>query len=118
MNKLMQCLATGALGAAVLGATLSGCVVDGGPGYAYGGDVDVGVGVDYYQPVGVFGGGWGPGYRVGPPRGDDGHRRPEDPHRGGPGDAPHGAPGGGGTHAFRPAPASHPAPSIPSHGRR
>jgi len=71
----------------------SGCVV--GDGYGYGGGVDVGV--DYYDPVGIDFGGWGPGYRVGPSRGSD---RPA---------------GRGGQHAYRAAPASRAMPSIPSH---
>jgi hypothetical protein len=45
-----------------------GCVVRGG---GYGGGVDVVGGLDYYEPYGVEYGGWGPGYQVGPVRGDD-----------------------------------------------
>jgi hypothetical protein len=76
----------------------SGCIATGG-GYGY--DGDVGVGVGYYEPAGVEYGGWGRGYRVGPFRGGD--------HRAGSGN--------GRTHAYRSAPASHSAPSIPSRSR-
>ena len=73
-------------------AGLGACAVEGG---GYDGDVGVGVGVgyvgDYYEPCCGGYGGWGRGYRVGPPRGGYGH----DEHRG---------PG-------------RPAPSIPSHPR-
>ena len=73
-------------------AGLGACAVEGG---GYDGDVGVGVGVgyvgDYYEPCCGGYGGWGRGYRVGPPRGYGGH----DDHRG---------PG-------------HSAPSIPSHPR-
>jgi hypothetical protein len=72
-------------------AGLGACAVEGGGGYD--GDVGVGVGVgyvgDYYEPCCYGYGGWGGGYRVGPPRG----------YGGGHGD--HGGPG-------------HSAPSIPS----
>jgi squid-like protein/heterogeneous nuclear ribonucleoprotein A1/A3 len=78
-------------------AVLSGgCVAEGGYGYAGG----VGVGMDYYEPVGAIYGGWGPGYLVGPGRGG--------PYRGG---------GGGVAHSYRSSPAGHSAPSIPSGGR-
>jgi hypothetical protein len=76
----------------------SGCIATGG-GYGY--DGNVGVGVGYYEPAGVEYGGWGPGYRVAPFRGGD--------HRAGPGN--------GRTHAYRSAPASRSAPSIPSRSR-
>jgi squid-like protein/heterogeneous nuclear ribonucleoprotein A1/A3 len=71
---------------------LAACVVGGG---GYGGDVDVGYVGGYYEPGGYDYGGWGPGYRVGPPRG--GERGPGGGERG---------PGGGGGRG---------APSIP-HG--
>jgi len=71
---------------------LSGCVVaDGG----YGGGGWPG----YYEPAGAVYGGWGPGFLVGPVGGGG--------YRGGRGGI------GGGQHAFRAAPASHAAPSIP-----
>lgn len=73
----------------------SGCAVT--DGYGYG---SVGIGVDYYEPFGVYYGGWGPDYRVGPFR-DGGHR-------------PDGAGGRTFSHAYRSAPASHAMPSIPS----
>ena len=78
----------------------SGCVVTGG-GYGY--DGGVGIGLDYYEPFGADYGGWGPGYRVGPVRG--GAHRPD--HGGG-----HEPP-----QTYRPAPASHSIPSIPSRSR-
>ncbi len=78
----------------------SGCVVT-GVGYGY--DEGVGIGLDYYEPFGGYYGGWGPGYRVGPVR-DGGHRS----DRGGGHPPPH---------AYRPATASRPMPSIPSRPR-
>jgi hypothetical protein len=76
-----------------------GCAVYGG-GYGY--DGGVGIGLDYYEPYGAYGG-WGPGYYVGPFR-DGAHRL----DRGGGHPPPH---------AYRSAPASHPMPSIPSRSR-
>jgi hypothetical protein len=74
-------------------AGLGACAVEGG---GYDGDVGVGVGVgyvgDYYEPCCGGYGGWGRGYRVGPPRGGFGGH---DDHRG----------------------SGHSAPSIPSHPR-
>ena len=90
--------------AGLFAVILAGCVVPVGGGYEDGG-VAIGLGVDYYEPYGAVYGGWGPGYRVAPFRGG-GERREER--------------GGGGreaSHAFRPAPASHSVPSIPSHSR-
>ncbi|MGB6485589.1 MAG: hypothetical protein WBE91_01770 [Steroidobacteraceae bacterium] len=56
--------------------TLSACVAtgyDGGPGFGYVGG--------YYEPAGYDVGGWGPGYRVGPPRGAvRGRGAPSIPH--------------------------------------
>jgi hypothetical protein len=73
---------------ALLLAGLGACAVEGG---GYDGDVGVGVGVgyggDYYEPGGYDYGHWGPGYRVGPPRGHESGGR------------------------------GRPAPSIPSHAR-
>jgi len=81
--------------AGTLCGAFSGCVVGPGNGYVDGG----GVGIDYYEPVGVVYGGWGPGYAVGPDRG------------GGRG------PGGAGPRAYRSAPAGRGVPSIPAgHG--
>jgi hypothetical protein len=80
---------------------LAGCVVAGG-GYGYDNGVEVGVGLGYYEPYGSYYGGWGPGYRVGPPGGN------YHPNRGGGRPTPH---------AYRSPPVSHAAPSIPS-GRR
>jgi hypothetical protein len=81
---------------------LSGCVAVGG-GYYDSGDI----GAAYYdEPYGVTYDNWGPGYHVAPYRGGD-HRE----HR----------PTSEGSHAsaraFRSAPASHSAPSIPSQPR-
>jgi hypothetical protein len=46
--------------------TLSACVAT---GYGYGdGDGGMGYVGGYYEPAGYEVGGWGPGYRVGPPR--------------------------------------------------
>ena len=87
-----------ALTIAVGSAVLCSCAVDGG-GYGYGPAVDVGVGFDYYDTGGYYGG-WGGGYRVGPGRGgyhNDSH-------------------GHGSTHSYRPAPAGRSMPSIPSRG--
>jgi hypothetical protein len=91
------------LALAFVGSTLtvllSGCILPDG-GYDYGGG---GIGAAYYEPYGVDYGGWGSGYQVAPFRGGD--------HR----------PTGGGSHAsaraYRPAPASHSMPSIPSRSR-
>jgi hypothetical protein len=66
MNFISRSWKAAALGGLGLLA-LSGCLVGGG------GDVGVGVGVGYgggfYEPGGYEYGGWGSGYRVGPPRG-------------------------------------------------
>ena len=76
---------------------LSGCVIGGG-GYGYDGDASYGA--TYYEPSGAYYGGWGHDYQVAPFRG--GEHRP--------------TAGGGHTavRAFKPAAASHSAPSIPS----
>ncbi|HEY8024442.1 MAG TPA: hypothetical protein VIF60_07750 [Burkholderiaceae bacterium] len=93
-------LATTAL--IVPAAMLVGCVVAGGGGYGNGGGgAEIGIGVDYYEPFGGVYGDWAPGYRVGPYR-DGGHGRGE---------------GGSRPHAYRPAPGSHPMPSIPGRPR-
>jgi hypothetical protein len=84
-------------------AMLGGCVA---AGY---GDGDVGVGVNYvggfYDPCCYDYGGWGRGYRVGPPHGfDAGHPggRPGGRGAGRPMPSiPHGARGGGGGHGHR-----------------
>lgn len=115
-----------ALAAALLCTALGGCVAEGGYGYGGGGvtvDADVDTGADYYEPAGVVVGGWAPGYHVGPvgPDRGPGDGRPR-PGETAPGPHPMGgvrpAPGGGGTHAYKPAPASHSAPSIPSGHRK
>jgi hypothetical protein len=81
-------------------AALAGCVAGGG----YDGGVNVGYGVGFYEPYGYDYGGWGPGYRVGPPgRGFNRSGRPNF-HA-----APH--------PSYRPAPASRSMPSLPTHSR-
>ena len=59
--------------------SLAACVVGG-----YGGDVGVGYVGGVYEPGGYEYGGWGPGYRVGPPRGGErgrgGRAAPSIPH--------------------------------------
>jgi hypothetical protein len=76
----------------VLGAAL-GCV-----GVGFSGDAHEAGYVDgVYEPFGFEYGGWGPDYRVGPPRGGDERRA-------------------FGTHGFEAAPHSRPTPSIPGGG--
>jgi hypothetical protein len=92
-----------------LGGILAACVVGEG---GYDGGVGVGYVGGYYAPSGYEYGGWGRGYHVAPPRGDDRHAGDRDSHAGGGGHAPpggegHGAPRGGG----------HAPPSIPSRPR-
>jgi hypothetical protein len=95
--------------AAVLGGSFlflsSGCVAtaDGG----YDGNVDAGVGVDYYDQFGYDYGSWGPGYSVGPYRSGGNWPRRGD----GPGHDGHDGRGG---HGFRPAAPTRAIPSIPS----
>jgi hypothetical protein len=84
-----------ALGALAL-TMLYACAVS---GVGVDGSVDVGYVGGYYEPYGYDYGGWGGGYRVGPGRGGD--RRGDHP-----------------SHSYRPAPASHPTPSIPHGSRR
>ncbi|PRC90817.1 hypothetical protein [Solimicrobium silvestre] len=83
-----------AASASLLTLSIAGCVVAGG----YGGNV--GVGVDYYEPVGGVYGAWGPGYQVGPYR-DRGHFWG----------------GGAGHHAYHSAAPGRSVPSIPFHSR-
>jgi hypothetical protein len=91
--------------ALIAGAALiivSACAVGVG-GYGDGGGyagADVGYVGGYYEPYGYEYGGWGHGYRVGPPRGGVGHVGGAGPPRGRP-------PGG-----------ARPAPSIPGRPRR
>ena len=80
----------------------SGCVATADGGYEPNVNVDVDVGLDYYDQFGFDYGTWGPGYAVGPYRGAGPRPRRGD---GNPGHAGHG---------FRPAPASRGTPSIPS----
>jgi hypothetical protein len=93
MNLISRSCKAGATGLLALVA-LTGCLVGG-----YGG-TDVGVGVGYsgafYEPGGYEYGGWGPGYRVGPPRGGRAERGAR-PGRSAP-SIPHNTRGGGGRH--------------------
>ena len=84
-------------------ALAAGCAVDGG-GYGY--DSGPGFAGDYYEPYGGSYGGWGGGYQVGPVRGDGNRSYDGGQH--------HSYGGGSASHAYRSAPASRPAPSIPS----
>jgi hypothetical protein len=87
----------GILGLAML-VGASACTVT-GVGVGYDGEADYVGG--FYEPYGYDYGGWGHGYRVGPPRGGD--------H--GPG------PGRGGGHPYRSAPPGRSMPSIPGRPR-
>jgi hypothetical protein len=105
----------GIVALAILSSLSGGCVVgDGGYGYYDNGYAPYG---DYYESDVFFGGGlrdhdrhdhdyrgWGPGYHVAPYRRGGEHFEHGSEHR------------GGGEHAFRSAPASHPMPSLPSRG--
>jgi hypothetical protein len=97
MKTLMRrCIAGVCVATALI--ILYACVAGGG----YEGGGEVAYGADFYEPFGYEYGGWGPNYRVGPPRG--GERRPEH---------------SGGSHppAYHPAPPSRGVPSIPSRPR-
>lgn len=89
MKIVLRRLSVSALGILLL-TVLYACLV---PDRGYVGGV--------YESPGYEYSGWGPGYRVGPPR--RGERRPEKSS----------------AHAYRPAPPSRPVPSIPTrpHGR-
>ena len=88
MNPIALSWRIGAVGLLVL-VVLTACIAGGYGGEGYG---SVGyVGGDYYVPGGYEYGGWGSGYRVGPPRGGDHPAR----GRAAP-SIPHGARGGGG----------------------
>lgn len=88
--------------AVLLGLCTAGCVVPGGYAAGYrGGDVGVSYGVNLYEPF-DNNGWWGPGYLVGPSRGDRDGSHHEDRGR---------------THAWHTDPGErHPMPSLP-HGR-
>jgi hypothetical protein len=106
MNKRIISWSVGTLGGLTL-MLVSACAVEGG-GYGYSDGVDVGYVGGVYEPYGYDYGGWGRGYRVGPPHGGPGpggwrggghvggHAPgiPSGPHGGG-GGGPH---GGGGHH--------------------
>jgi hypothetical protein len=76
--------------------------------------VEGSVGYDggYYEPYGYDYGGWGVGYRAGPPRCCD-HRDDRYDHHDHPDSRGH----AGHAPAYRPAPAGRSAPSIPSRSR-
>ncbi len=95
-----------AFGAVLLALLLAigACEVT-GVGVGYGGEADYVGG--FYEPYGYDYGGWGRGYRVGPPRGGD--------HGRGPGPRP--GVGGGGGHPYHAAPPGRSMPSIPSRPR-
>jgi hypothetical protein len=101
MNTLLIRWSTIALVLGLSTAVLSGCVVS-GDGYGYDNSARIGIGLGYYEPYGAYYGGWGPGYRVGPTRGNN--LRPDRGSRPNP-------------RAFRPAPAIRPMPSIPARRR-
>lgn len=87
-------------------AAVAACVAAGG----YDRGASVGYGVDFYEPYGYDYGGWGPGYRVGPPR--------RESDRGGRGEARGRDEGHAAPHpAYRPAPPSRSMPSLPTHSR-
>jgi hypothetical protein len=88
MNPITLSWKMGAAGLFVL-VVLAACVAEGYGGEGYGGGVGYVGG--YYEPGGYEYGGWGSGYRVGPPRGG---ARPE--HGRAAPSIPHGARGGGG----------------------
>ena len=96
MNLSSRHVLQGAIAMAVL-MVAQGCVA---PDGVYSEGVGVSYGADFYEPYGYEYGGWGAGYRVGPPRGGawrpGHHSRPP---------------------AYRPAPSSRPMPSIPTHAR-
>lgn len=107
----------GVLGLAALVAA-SACTVT---GVGVGGEADYEYVGGFYEPYGYDYGGWGRGYRVGPPRGDRGGDRGGDRDRGGPGRGP-GADhergsGGGGGHPYHSAPSGRSMPSIPGRPR-
>jgi hypothetical protein len=65
MKRMPRTWKLGPAGVLLL-TSLAGCVVGG-----YGGGVGLGYVGGVYEPGGYEYGGWGPGYRVGPPRGDE-----------------------------------------------
>ena len=97
------------IGFMALGVLLAGCAVTG-----VGVDANVGYDAGYYEPYGYEYGGWGAGYGVAPWRGDHGRRddHPRDDHPRD--DHPHDR---GHAPAYRPAPAGHSRPSLPSRPR-
>jgi hypothetical protein len=111
-----------ALAALLVCAALSGCAVtEGGIGADVSMDASYDSGVDYVEPAGVVVGGWAHTYNVAPPPPHFGGGQPNNPHQppGVPHPNPiqggiHPTPNGNGTHAYRPPPASHSAPSIPT----
>jgi hypothetical protein len=108
----------GVLGLATLVAASACTVTAGGVGY---GEADYEYVGGFYEPYGYDYGGWGRGYRVGPPRGEDHGGPHHDGDRGGPGRGPgpdhERGSGGGGGHPYRSAPPGRSMPSIPAHPR-
>jgi hypothetical protein len=98
MSPVLRRSLAGLMAVAIV-LVLEACVA--GPGYE-GGVVEASYGADFYEPYGYDYGGWGPGYRVGPPRGGEGH---PDHHPGG-----HAPP-------YRAAAPSRGMPSIPTRSR-
>jgi hypothetical protein len=91
--------------AAIAFVPLTGCVASAG---GYVGDYDY-----YGAPGYVVYDGWGPTYRVGPPREDhDHHDVHHDDHH-----DDHGSDGHAGHTAYKPAPPSRSVPSIPTQSR-
>jgi hypothetical protein len=91
----------GVLGLALL-VGVGACAVT-GVGVGYDGEADYVGG--FYEPYGYEYGGWGRGYRVGPPRGGEYRRGPEEGH----------GPGAG--RPYHAAPAGRPMPSMPGRSR-
>lgn len=71
MNAVSRTWKIGAV-ALLAAAALAACAVE-GVGYG-GGDVGVSYVGGFYEPFGYEYGGWGPGYRIGPPRNRGGGR--------------------------------------------
>lgn len=101
MNTLLIRWSVIALVLGLFTALLSGCVAS-GDGYGYDNSARIGIGLGYYEPYGAYYGGWGPGYRVGPTRGNN--------FRQDRGSRPN-------PRTFRPAPATRSVPSIPARRR-
>jgi hypothetical protein len=99
MNLLRHRRLIGLLLIAPLLAIPSACTFEPGYGYGYDDGPNIGLGIGYYDSLGVDYGGWGPRYRVGPSRGGARSFREG---------------GGNSNHAYRSAGPSRGMPSIPS----